>query len=196
MSMSGNGSKHGKIACLLASGFEDSEFEIPHKRLYAAGYQVEIIGAQAGDELGGVKGNVSVIADVGVDDADPGTYEGMLIPGGLSPDVLRADERFVELVADFDATGRPLAAVGHGPQLLLTAELARGRRVTACPTVLGDLRQAGAEVEDEPVVVDGNWITSRNPGDLELFSSKLIEALADLEKRGRWQSVQVEPERV
>jgi protease I len=194
--MSGNGSKHGKIACLLASGFEDSEFEIPYERLFAAGYQVEIIGAHAGEQLRGKQGKVSVTVDIGVDEADPATYEGMLIPGGLSPDFLRADERFVELVAEFDATGRPLAAVCHGPQLLLTAELVRGRRLTAWSTVQGDLRQAGAEVEDEPVVVDGNWITSRNPGDLELFSAKLIEELGELEKRGRWQPVQVEPERV
>jgi len=194
--MSGNGSKHGKIACPLANGFEDSEFEIPYERLYAAGYQVEIIGVRAGEKLRGKKGKVTVTADIGVDDADPAVYEGMLIPGGLSPDELRADERFVELVAEFDATGRPLAAICHGPQLLLSAELVRGRRLTAWTTVLGDLRQAGAEVEDEPVVVDGNWITSRNPDDLELFSAKLIEALGELEKRGRWQSVQVEPERV
>lgn len=193
--MSGNGSKHGKVACLVASGFEDSELEIPIQRLAAANYQVEVIGVEAGEKLRGKLGRVVVTADIGVDDADPAHYEGLLIPGGHSPDQLRADPRFVEFVAEFDATGRPLAAICHGPQLLLAAELVRGRTLTAWPTVRSDLRQAGAEVEDVPVVVDGNWITSRDPGDLEAFSARLIEALGELEKRGRWQAVQVEPER-
>src|SRR5207248_1881181 len=106
-----------------------------------------------------------------------------LIPGGYSPDKLRADDRFVEFVKEFDATGRPLAAVCHGPQLLLTAELQRGRTLTAWKTVQGDLRQAGAAVEDREVVVDDNWITSRKPDDLEAFSAKLIEELGELEER-------------
>jgi protease I len=109
-----------------------------------------------------------------------------LIPGGHSPDLLRVDDRFVEFVRAFDATGRPLAAVCHGPQLLLTAELQVGRTLTAWPTVQGDLRQAGAKVVDRDVVVDDNWITSRKPEDLDAFTSKFIEQLGELEKRGGW----------
>ncbi len=108
---------------------------------------------------------------------------GLLIPGGYSPDKLRADDRFVQFVRDFDATKRPLAAVCHGPQLLLTAELVQGRTLTAWKTVQGDLRQAGAHVRDQEVVVDDNWITSRKPDDLEAFSAKLIEELGELEER-------------
>jgi protease I len=194
--MAENGSHHGKIAVLLANGFEDVELEAPCARLRAAGFQVEVVGSARGETLTGKRGRVTVTADLGIDDADPGVYEGMLIPGGYSPDALRADRRFVELVQAFDSTGRPLAAVCHGPQLLLTAELVRGRRLTAWPTVQGDLRQAGAEVDDQPVVVDDNWITSGTSEDLEAFSAKLIERLRDLEARGRWQDAHADPQMV
>src|SRR6185312_8670462 len=110
-----------------------------------------------------------------------------------SPDKLRADERFVAFVKDFDQTGRPLAAVCHGPQLLLTADLQRGRTLTAWKTIQGDLRQAGAKVKDQAVVVDRNWITSRKPDDLEAFSSKFLEELSDLEDRGGWQAKESSP---
>ena len=176
----------GKIACLLAKDFEDSEFKIPCDWLSAAGYTVEIVGATAGETLTGEKGRETAVVDLGIDEADVDDYEGLLIPGGYSPDRLRADERFVEFVRAFDATGRPLAAVCHGPQLLLAAELQRGRTLTAWPTVQGDLRQAGAHVVDRDVVVDDNWITSRKPDDLEAFTSKFVEELGELEERGGW----------
>jgi len=169
--------KPEKIACLLADGFEDSEFRIPYDRLRSSNYQVEIIGMKAGQELTGYKKRETATTDRAIDDADPKSYAGLLIPGGQSPDHLRVDPRFVTFVKEFDATGRPLAAVCHGPQLLLSAELQRGRTLTAWVTVQGDLRQAGAHVKDEPVVVDGNWITSRKPEDLDVFSSKFVEAL-------------------
>jgi protease I len=190
--MAEDGSTRGKIACLLANDFEDSEFRIPYERLQEAGYEVEIIGMKAGEQLRGEKGKETATTDLSIDDADVATYEGLLIPGGYSPDKLRADDRFVEFVKDFDLTGRPLAAVCHGPQLLLTAELQRGRTLTAWKTVQGDLRQAGANVKDEEVVVDDNWITSRNPDDLEAFSAKLIEELGELEERGEWQQAEAD----
>jgi len=190
--MATNGSTHGKVACLLASGFEDSELRIPLDRLEEAGYRVEIIGFEAGAELVGEKGIESVNTDLSIDDADAASYEGVLIPGGYSPDKLRADQRFVSFVKDFDVTGRPLAAVCHGPQLLLAAELQRGRTLTAWSTVQTDLRQAGAEVKDEAVVVDDNWITSRKPDDLEAFSAKFIEELGALEARGEWHPTEIE----
>jgi protease I len=176
----------GKIACLLANGFEDSEFQIPCDWLSAAGYSVEIVGEKAGELLTGEKGRETALVDVAIDEVDVDDYEGMLIPGGYSPDKLRADDRFVEFVRAFDATGRPLAAVCHGPQLLLTAELQAGRTLTAWPTVQGDLRQAGAHVIDRDVVVDDNWITSRKPDDLYAFTSKFVQRLGELEEHGAW----------
>jgi len=176
----------GKIACLLADGFEDSELQVPCDWLSAAGYPVEIIGETAGDVLKGEKGRESAVVDMSIDEVDVDSYEGLLIPGGHSPDVLRADDRFVEFVRAFDSTGRPIAAVCHGPQLLLSAELQRGRTMTAWPTVQGDLRQAGANVIDRAVVVDDNWITSRNPGDLQAFTARFVEELGELEERRAW----------
>jgi protease I len=180
------GETHGKIACLLASGFEDSEFDVPRQRLQEAGYRVEVIGAKVGDELKGDKGRVTTRVERAIDDVRPGDYEGLLLPGGHSPDTLRADARFVEFVRAFDQTKRPLAAVCHGPQLLISAGLVKGRTLTAWATIQEDLRQIGAQVQDEPVVVDDNWITSRKPADLEAFSTKVIEELKELEGRGLW----------
>ncbi|HVV48807.1 MAG TPA: type 1 glutamine amidotransferase domain-containing protein [Polyangia bacterium] len=185
--------KGGRVACLLAAGFEDSELRVPYDRLRQAGYLVEIIGEVAGERLVGERGRETITADFGIDEVQVRDYEGLLIPGGHSPDTLRADQRFIDFVKDFDRTGRPLAAVCHGPQLLLAAELQRGRTLTAWKTIQGDLRQAGAEVRDQAVVVDGNWITSRQPSDLEAFSSKFIEELGDLEERGGWQPGEAAP---
>jgi protease I len=173
----------GRIACLLAAGFEDSEFRIPHDRLRQAGYLVEIIGARAGQKLEGERKRETATTDFGIDEVQVADYQGLLIPGGYSPDKLRADQRFVDFVKEFDRTGRPLAAVCHGPQLLLAAELQRGRTLTAWKTVQSDLRQAGAKVVDQEVVVDGNWITSRKPDDLEAFSARFIRELDERAKR-------------
>ena len=172
----------GKIACLLGSGFEDSEFRIPYDRVRKEGYQVDIIAPKAGQELKGYKGKETVKADKGIDEVRPDDYEGLLIPGGQSPDPLRVDQRFVDFVKRFDALKRPLAAVCHGPQLLLSARLVRGRTLTAWSTVQGDLEQAGAKVRDEPVVIDQNWITSRKPDDLPAFSDAFIQELRKAER--------------
>ncbi len=172
----------GKVACLLGPGFEDSELRIPYDRVRKEGYQVDIIGPKAGMELKGYRGKEAVKADKGIDEVRPEDYIGLLIPGGYSPDHLRVDPRFVELVKRFDALKRPLAAVCHGPQLLLSARLVRGRTLTAWPTVQVDLELAGADVKDEPVVIDQNWITSRKPEDLEQFSEAFVQALRKTER--------------
>ena len=172
----------GRIACMLGGGFEDSEFRIPYDRLRKEGFQVDIIGPKAGMELKGYKGKETVKADKGIDEVRPEDYLGLLIPGGQSPDHLRVDQRFVEFVKRFDALKRPIAAVCHGPQLLLSARLVRGRTLTAWPTVQVDLELAGANVKDQPVVIDQNWITSRKPEDLEQFSEAFIQALRKAER--------------
>ena len=165
------------VVCLLGQGFEDSEFRVPYDRLRAAGVRVDVVGTKAGEKLEGYRGKERVRADRGIDDVRPDEYAALFIPGGYSPDHLRADERFVAFVKAFEATGNPIAAVCHGPQLLISAELVRGRTLTAWRTIQGDLRQMGATVRDEPVVVDRNWITSRQPSDLEAFSDAFLQAL-------------------
>jgi protease I len=108
-----------------------------------------------------------------------------LLPGGQSPDHPRADKRLVDFVKAFDATGGLVAAVWHGPQLLITAGLVRGRTLRAWKTIQEDLRQIGANVKDEEVVRDGNWITSRQPSDLQAFSRAILGALgADTSTEG------------
>jgi protease I len=188
------GSKPIKVACLLGEGFEDSELRIPYDRLREAGFAVEIIGQRAGEELKGYRGRETVKADRGIDDANVDEYAALLIPGGYSPDHLRADARFVEFVRAFDATGRTVAAVCHGPQLLITAGLVSGRTMTAWKTIQDDLRQIGADVKDEPVVTDGNWITSRQPDDLEAFSQAILQTLRQGAEHGSQEKSEEEAE--
>lgn len=174
-----------RIACLLGPDFEDSEFQVPVDRLRAAGCSVEVIGTKAGETLAGDKGRVTATVDKGIDTVRPEDYELLLIPGGHSPDNLRADRRFVDFVKAFDQTGKPIAAVCHGPQLLAAAHLVRGRTLTAWSTIQDDLAQMGATVRDEPVVEDRNWITSRNPDDLEVFSDAILRRLGLALGQGR-----------
>lgn len=166
-----------KIACVLGQGFEDSEFRVPYDRLKEEGYQVDIVGLKAGEELKGYKGKEKVKAEKGIDQVKPDDYDALLIPGGQSPDHLRVDRRMVEFVKAFDQTGKLVAAVCHGPQLLIAAHLVKGRTLTAWQTIQDDLRQIGATVKDEPVVIDRNWITSRKPDDLQQFSSAIVDRL-------------------
>ena len=166
------------IAVVLASGFEDSEYAIPVDRLNEAGFRLDIIGAEAGQDLVGDKNQVKVTTTKGIGQVRPEDYALLLIPGGHSPDKLRADARFVRFVAAFEQQGKPIAAVCHGPQLLEAAHLVKGRTLTAWPTVQDDLRQMGAIVKDEPLVVDRNWITSRKPSDLHLFSDAIVQRLS------------------
>lgn len=166
-----------RIACLLGPDFEDSELRVPYDRFRSEGFEVDVIGEKAGVELTGGKGREKIRTTAAIADVRPEDYQALFIPGGYSPDKLRHDPRFVEFVRRFDATHRPVAAVCHGPQLLMTAHLVKGRTLTAWDTVQEDLRQIGANVKDEPVVKDGNWITSRKPEDLEQFSTAVVEAL-------------------
>jgi protease I len=168
-----------KIACVLGQGFEDSEFRVPYDRLKDEGYQVDIIGLKAGEELKGYKGKEKVKADKAIDQVKPDDYDALLIPGGQSPDHLRVDKRMVEFVKAFDDDKKLIAAVCHGPQLLMAAHLVKGRTMTAWQTIQDDLQQMGVTVKDEPVVIDRNWITSRKPDDLQQFSDAFVEHLEE-----------------
>ena len=174
-----------KIACVLGQHFEDSEFRIPYDRLKKEGYQVDIVGVKAGEELKGYKGKETVKAEKAIDQVQADEYDALLIPGGYSPDHLRIDKRMVEFVRQFDRAGKLIAAVCHGPQLLITARLVRDRTLTAWPTIQDDLSQLGARVKDEPVVRDRNWITSRKPDDLQQFSEAIVEHLEDADAEVR-----------
>lgn len=167
-----------KVACLIGEGFEDSEFRKPYDRLREAGYEVDLIGHKAGEKLSGKQGKEKIKATHGIDEVRPEQYAALFIPGGHSPDKLRADERFVRFVRDFDGLERTIAAVCHGPQLLMAARVIEGRTLTAWKTVQKDLELVpGVNVKDAEVVRDGKWITSRKPEDLEAFSAAFLEGL-------------------
>ena len=167
-----------RIACLLDSDFEDSEFKQPYDALKQAGHQVTVIGLEAGKELKGKKGQVTTRAEVGIDTVRPDQFDALFIPGGYSPDRLRANPRMVEFTKAFVDTPKPVLAICHGPQLLMSARVVKGRTLTAWKTIQEDLKQVGAHVVDQEVVVDKNLVTSRQPSDIPAFireSLKLLE---------------------
>lgn len=168
-----------RVACIVGDGFEDSEFRVPYDRLKAAGLRVDIIGAKAGEEISGKKGKEKIKAEKAIDEVKVDDYSMLFIPGGYSPDHLRADQRFIDFVRAFDEAEKPIAAICHGPQLLISADLVKGRTLTAWPTIQKDLEAVGAKVRDEEVVVEGNWITSRKPEDVEAFSNAMLAELRD-----------------
>ena len=166
-----------KVAVLVGPEFEDSEVEVPVRRLLDAGHQVVLLGVEANQEFIGLKGRVKLMTDAAVANAKVDDFDALLLPGGKSPKHLREVAAAVEFVRDFCRMGRPVAAICHGPQLLIAAEQGEGRRMTAYPKVQEELRDFGAEAVDEPVVVDGAFITSRTPEDLDFFCGALLSRL-------------------
>lgn len=166
-----------RIAIPLADDFEDSEYSIPYGRLREAGHDVTVVGRAQGDVVEGKRGEATVPVDATARGLDPTAFDLLLIPGGWSPDRLRMDDDVVRFVRDFTATGKPIAAVCHGPSLLIDADAVRGRTLTSWPSVRRDLENAGARWVDREVVEDGNLITSRKPDDLEAFSDAVLRAL-------------------
>lgn len=165
-----------RVAILAAKMFEDIELLYPRYRLIEAGHDVDVLGAEAGEEVTGKKGD-SITVDVGLDDAKPDQYAAVVVPGGFGPDFMRRDERYKRFLEAFKGDQRPVAAICHGPWMLITANLVRGCRVTSFPTLRDDLKNAGAEWADREVVVDGRLITSRKPDDLPAFMKALTEQL-------------------
>lgn len=174
-----------RIAILLADEFEDTEFRVPYERLDAAGFQVDVVGLKAEEKLRGKKGEQTIVTDLAIEDAKPEDYVALVIPGGKSPAKLRENTHVLDFVRKFDALDRPLAAVCHGPQVLISAALAKGRTLTAWPEVQEELRRAGANVVDRTVVKDKNWITSRKPEDMNAFTDALEQEISDRNDRAR-----------
>lgn len=165
-----------KIAVIVTNDVEDVEYTSPVEALKNAGHQVVTIETQAGNHLTGKHG-VAITADKGIDDVNPDEFDGLLIPGGFSPDQLRADERFVDFVKAFLLSDKPVFAICHGPQLFIQTGLTKGRTMTAYTTVRPDLYYAGAIVKNQPVVVDQNLVTSRTPDDLDAFNNAILTTL-------------------
>ncbi len=172
-----------QIACVLGPKFEDSEFKEPYEAFKRDGHQVTIVGLEAGQQLEGDKGPVKVTVEKSFKDVKPEEFDALLIPGGGSPDKLRAHEDAVAFVKAFMKAGKPVFAICHGPQLLLTADEYKNHKMTAWKTVQGDLKKAGANVVDQEVVVDGNLVTSRQPSDIPAFIREAQRGLSQVPAR-------------
>lgn len=172
-----------KIAMMMGPDFEDSEYRVPYDKLTQAGHQVTHVGRASDTTVQGKRGKEKASIDMKAGDADPAAFDALVIPGGYSPDQIRTDEAVVSFVRRFAKSGRPVAAVCHGPQLLIEADVVAGKTMTSWPSVKTDLQNAGAIWVDKEVVVDGPFITSRKPDDLEAFSRTILDALAGGSRR-------------
>lgn len=170
-----------KIAVLAADGYEQSELESPVKALKDAGATIEIVSLKTG-EIKAMKDHEwsnSVKVDQVVKDAKAENYDALLLPGGvLNPDTVRGDEDAVTFVKDFFSANKPVAAICHGPQTLISAGVVNGKKLTSFNSVAVDLKNAGANWVDEEVVTDGNLTTSRKPDDLPAFNERIVQEFA------------------
>lgn len=163
------------IAVVLADDFEDVEFTEPRDALTDAGHEVVVVGSEPGTVTG--KEGTEVEVTTSAADVTAGDYAGLLVPGGFSPDHLRTDDDVVSFVQEMVGIGVPIAAICHAPSLLIEAGVVDGTTMTSFPSIRTDLRNAGAEVVDEELVVDGQFITSRDPDDLPAFCRAFVDAL-------------------
>lgn len=171
-----------KVAILTENGFEEVELTSPKKALEDAGAEVKIVSPQKEK----VKAwshdhwSIEIPVDVNVEDADPNEYDALIVPGGvLNPDKMRMNKNCVRFAQHFLETGKPVAAICHGPQLLIETSLLDGRNMTSYPSVKTDLKNAGALWIDREVVVDNGLVTSRSPKDLDAFNKKMIEEIKE-----------------
>jgi protease I len=171
-----------KVAMLVANGFEQVELTEPKQALEAAGAEVNIVSP----EQGKVKGwnhtdwGDEFAVDVPLSDAKADEYDALVLPGGvMNPDTLRANEWALQFVRAFFDSGKPIAAICHGPWTLIDAGVVSGRRMTSYHTIKTDLMNAGADWVDEEVVVDNGLVTSRKPADIPAFNRKMIEEVAE-----------------
>ena len=170
--------KDRRVAVLATDGVEQVELTEPVKALKNAGAKVTVVSPKSGEIQGfnhHDKGD-RIKVDAELDKADPNAFDALVLPGGvINPDALRMQPRAVEFVKSFFRSGKPVAAICHGPWLLVEADVVKNRKVTSWPSLKTDLRNAGAQWVDETVVVDQGLVTSRKPDDLPQFCAKAIE---------------------
>jgi protease I len=167
-----------KIAVLITDMFEDSEYAKPARAFRSSGHTMVHVGLQAEVTVTGKQQEIAVYVDVTSNDVAVNDFDALFIPGGYSPDKLRVCKSCLDLTRGFMQSGKPVFTICHAPQLLITADVIRGRRITGCESIVQDLKNAGADYVDNEVVVDGNLISSRHPGDLAAFIDACLSRLA------------------
>ncbi len=173
-----------RIAVIVTDLFEDSEYTKPVEAFRKAGHEVTNVGLKKGHVARGKKNQTPVKIDKAVKDVCIRDFDALLIPGGYSPDKLRVDEAAVKFTRDFMKSGKPVFSICHGPQILITARVLEGRRLTGWKSIIQDIKNAGAKFVDREVVVDGNLVTSRYPGDLPAFIKASLKKLQGSSKKG------------
>ena len=158
-----------KIAVIIGDYFEDVEYTEPAKSFKSAGHEIIHVGLEKGKTVKGKKKETPVKIDQSVKEVSVDDFDALLIPGGFSPDNLRVDENAVSFVRSFVKSEKPVFAICHAPQILITADVVRGRKVTGYKSIVQDIKNAGAQFIDQEVVEDGNLISSRNPNDIPAF---------------------------
>ncbi len=167
-----------KVATVITDLFEDVEYTSPRDALQEAGHEVVTIGYEEGETVVGKKEEAEVTIDVGIDSANPADYDALLIPGGYSPDKLRGDERFLDFVRHFSRLKKPIFSICHAPQLLVNADVLKGKDITAVSQVAVDVKNAGANFYNEEVVRDDSrLVSSRTPDDLPAFNNAIVKEL-------------------
>jgi protease I len=171
-----------KVAILTENGFEEVELTSPKKALEEAGAEVHIVSPQKDKVKGWDQDHWSIElpVDVVVEEADASDYDALMVPGGvINPDKMRINKACVEFAQQFLEMGKPVAAICHGPQLLIETGLINGRNMTSYPSIKTDLQNAGVFWDDKEVIVDNGLVTSRSPQDLEAFNKKMIEEIGE-----------------
>ncbi|AFY48512.1 intracellular protease, PfpI family [Nostoc sp. PCC 7524] len=172
-----NHSGKKRVAILIEQAVEDVEFIIPCNGLKQAGFEVVVLGSRMNEKYKGKRGKLSIQADATTTEAIASEFDAVIIPGGMAPDRMRRNPNTVRFVQEAMQQGKLVAAVCHGPQVLIEGDLLKGKRVTGFSAISKDMMNAGANYLDHPLVVDGNLITSREPGDLAIFTTAILSRL-------------------
>lgn len=177
-----------RIAILATNGFEEVELSSPKEYLEKQGWKAEIVSPESGSirSWASTEWGKDYKVDQELKNVKATDYDALVLPGGvINPDKLRTNENALAFIKDFFKAGKPVAAICHGPQILISADLVKGRKMTSYPSIKIDLMNAGAEWHDQEVVVDKGLVTSRNPDDLPAFNKKLVEEINE----GKYQQI-------
>jgi len=164
-----------KILIMSADNFEDTELLVPYYRFKEEGMEVDVASLKKGTIKG--KRGYEVAVDKTLDEIDPREYEALILPGGKAPGILRQDANALKIAKHFFQEDKPVSAICHGPQILISAGLLKGRKSTSYKSVAIELKDAGAVYEDKEVVIDGNLVTSRQPSDIPAFMREIMKMI-------------------